>query len=117
MIKNIDIGLLQQMIAEKMVNVTKHPSADLWLYNYSQKCQYEKCWNEITLQCRGLILDSDFKIVARPFGKFFNLEEHTPDQIPALPFDVFDKMDGSLAITYWIDDIPHIATRGSYTCN
>ncbi len=64
--------------------------------------------------CRGLITKGDGTIVARPFGKFFNLEEHK-EILPDGRFKVFDKMDGSLGILYWIDDVPYISTRGSMT--
>jgi RNA ligase len=107
--------LLQEMINEKLVSVQKHPETDLFIYNYSPKVQYEKLWNEVTLKTRGLILDAQMNFVARPFGKFFNLEEHQPNEIPQLPFDVYEKMDGSLGILYWLNDKPFIATRGSFT--
>jgi len=111
----INKELLNQMITEKLVNVQKHPTAELYIYNYSQNVQYDKLWNEVTLQTRGLILDSDMNIVAKPFNKFFNLEEHQINDIPRLPFEVYEKMDGSLGILYWLNDKPYIATRGSFT--
>ena len=66
------------------------------------------------MDCRGLVLDSDGNVVAKPFKKFFNLEELTPGQIPNEPFEVFEKMDGSLGILFnykgeWI-----LATKGSF---
>lgn len=103
------------MLDERLVSVQKHPDAGLFIYNYTNKAQYDRIWNEITLQCRGLILDADLNIVSRPFKKFFNLEELTPSEIPDEPFDVYEKMDGSLGILYWLDDAPYIATRGSFT--
>lgn len=106
--------LLKEMVESGMVRVQKHPYADLWIYNYTQKCQFERCWNEVTLQCRGLILDGGGNVVARPFRKFFNYEELNPDEIPNLPFDVFEKMDGSLGILYWLENTPFVATRGSF---
>ncbi|MEO8568524.1 MAG: T4 RnlA family RNA ligase [Ginsengibacter sp.] len=106
--------LLQEMVNERMVNVAKHPSENLFIYNYSAKAQYDKVWNEITLMARGLILDQDLHIVARPFRKFFNLNELSPSEIPSLPFVVEEKLDGSLGILYWINDKPFIATRGSF---
>lgn len=107
--------LLTQMIDEKLVSVQKHPEADLFIYNYSPKVQYDKLWNEITLQTRGLIMDSEMNYIARPFGKFFNYAEHALEQIPLEPFEVFEKMDGSLGILYWLNNNPFIATRGSFT--
>lgn len=106
--------LLIKMIDEKLVSVQKHPTADLFLYNYTARVQYSQIWNEVTLQTRGLILDSEMNVVARPFNKFFNYEELDPNEMPNLPFDVFEKVDGSLGILYWIDDLPFIATRGSF---
>jgi len=102
------------MLDERMVIVQKHPDADLFIYNYTNKAQYERVWNEITLQCRGLILDSGMNIIARPFKKFFNLEEYPADEIPNESFEVFEKLDGSLGILYWLNDVPRIATRGSF---
>ncbi len=101
-------------INEKLVTVQKHPQADLYIYNYASKVQYEKLWNEITLLTRGLILDAKMNVIARPFGKFFNFDEHKQEDIPNLPFDLFEKMDGSLGILYWLDDTPFIASRGSF---
>jgi hypothetical protein len=56
-------------------------------------------------------------IIARPIKKFFNLEEHPPGEIPDEPFEVYDKIDGSLGILYWAGDVPAIATRGSFISN
>lgn len=103
------------MLEERLVSVQKHPTADLFIYNYTQRAQFSREWNEVTRICRGLILDADFNFVARPFPKFFNLEEHKPEEIPTLPFEVTEKMDGSLGILYWIGDTPFISTRGSFT--
>ncbi|MEL7147858.1 MAG: T4 RnlA family RNA ligase, partial [Bacteroidota bacterium] len=106
--------LLSEMIEGKYVKVQQHPTADLFIYNYTALAQYERAWNECTLQCRGLILDGAGNIVARPFSKFFNLGEYEGQRIPAEPFNVYEKMDGSLGILYWMKDQPMIATRGSF---
>ncbi len=113
--RSIDINNkeLKQLIADGYISVQKHPTAELYIYNYTHKCQFDKVWNEWTLMCRGLILDQAGNVVSAPFRKFFNIEEL--DQLPAESFDVFEKYDGSLGITYWIDDKPSLATRGSFT--
>ena len=105
---------LQKYISEKYVQETKHPSGELFIYNYTQTTQYERKWDDLTLICRGLILDKNQNIVARPFVKFFNLEELKSENIPNESFEIFEKMDGSLGILYWWNDLPHIATRGSF---
>ncbi len=114
----INVELLKKHLEDGYVISQKHPTLDLTIYNYSQFAQYENVWDEVTLMCRGLILDSNYNIIQRPFGKFFNMDEHVSEfkpDIPNLPFEVFDKMDGSLGILYWDGDIPKIASRGSFT--
>lgn len=109
-----DPGALDQLIADGFISRQKHPEADLYIYNYTPKAQYERMWTPETLACRGLILDGAGNVRARPFRKFFNLDEHTGD-LPLEPFEVFEKMDGSLGISYRIGDSMRIATRGSFT--
>mgnify|MGYP003633361341 CR=1 FL=1 len=115
----INIELLKKNIADGFIIKQSHPILDLHIYNYSQKTQYENHWDEITLMCRGLILDSEYNIIQRPFGKFFNLSEHDSEfkpDVPDLPFEVYDKMDGSLGIMYFDEmGTPFIASRGSFT--
>lgn len=110
-----ETSLLNEMMAEGFVVRQNHPEADLFIYNYSQKAQYDRVWNEVTLNCRGLIMDSNMNIVARPFPKFFNLGEQENQHVPNEPFEVYEKMDGSLGILYWHNNQPFIATRGSFT--
>jgi len=107
--------IIQTYLDKNLIRVQKHPDHGLFIYNYTAAAQYERYWDEVTLNCRGLILDEDMNIVARPFPKFFNLGENEHQIIPNEPFDVYDKMDGSLGILYWINDQPFIATSGSYT--
>lgn len=102
------------MIAEGWVQEQKHPTEALFIYNYTQAAQYERYWNEVTLACRGLILDENGRVIARPFGKFFNYEEHDTLEIPNENFEVYEKMDGSLGILYHWNGQPFIATRGSF---
>jgi T4 RnlA family RNA ligase len=106
---------LEKMIQQGYVRVTKHTHANLFIFNYTAKTQYEYMWNEVTAICRGLILNDKHRIVARPFMKFFNYGELPNQVLPNEPFEVFDKMDGSLGILYWWNDRPFIATRGSFT--
>ena len=90
-----------------------HPTLPLTIWNYSPNTQYEGKWDEITLQCRGLVTDNKGNVVAKPFPKFFNIEEckHTPTE----EFEVFEKMDGSLGIAFKYEGEIVYATRGSFT--
>lgn len=109
---------IPSMIDRGYVSATKHPDADLWVYNYTAKAQYEWVWNDTTMSCRGLILDVRGNVIARPFPKFFSKEqlEYTDLHVPwHEPHTITDKMDGSLGILYWMRGRPCIATRGSFT--
>lgn len=90
-----------------------HPELPLTIWNYSQSTQFERMWDEITLQCRGLVTDDEGNVVAHPFRKFFNIEEgmHTPTK----DFRVYEKMDGSLIIVFNYMDNWVVASRGSFT--
>ena len=90
-----------------------HPTLPLTIWNYTEKVQYENLWDEITVQTRGLVTDDKGNIVARPFKKFFNLEEKKHTATP--DFEVFDKMDGSLGILFYYNNQWVMATRGSFT--
>lgn len=105
---------LKEMIDKGYINKIEHPSGKLFIYNYSKSCQFDYVWNEETMTCRGLIVDKDDNVISRPFKKFFNYEEREVE-LPNLPFRIYEKLDGSLGILYWLDDLPFIATRGSFT--
>lgn len=110
-----DIEEIEKLVQNKLIDKRVHPSGQLILYNYSKSCEQKHKWNQYTEMCRGLICDINGNIVARPFKKFFNLEElKDPSVIPNLPFVAYDKLDGSLGILYWFNDAPFIATRGAF---
>ena len=89
-----------------------HPILPLTIWNYTEKVQYESLWDGVTLATRGLVTDGSGRVFARPFSKFFNLEEgrHTSTQ----DFEVFEKMDGSLGIAFVYEERVVYATRGSF---
>jgi hypothetical protein len=66
-------------------------------------------------QCRGLILDSadNWKIVARPWDKFFNEGEVHAAKIDWPTARVQEKLDGSLIIMYWYEGDWRVATSGT----
>jgi hypothetical protein len=111
---NIDLKELNLLIEQKYISVQKHKDASLYIYNYTPQTQFERYWTGITLQCRGLILNENGAVAARPFRKFFNLEEHRLEEIPQEPFEVYEKLDGSMGILYWLNKVPFIASRGSF---
>ena len=114
-IENISELLFE--IEQGNIGIQKHPTEDLYLLWYTDKCSFSHHWTDLTMMCRGLITDLDWNIVQRPFKKFFNYEEiQDKSVIPDSDnFVVYEKIDGSLGILYWIGDKPYITTKGSWT--
>jgi len=110
---------LNKYYDEGLVQKQSHPTLPLTIWNYTPKVQYGvtgdqyKLWDDITVQCRGLVTDDNGIVVARPFKKFFNIEEnrHTSTS----DFEVYEKMDGSLGILFNYKGEWVLATRGSFT--
>lgn len=128
---------LQPFEAEvKKKYVQKSIKEHLVLYNYNDLCTYDCAWNDVTIWSRGIIFNRNTgAIVAAPFSKFFNYAEleRTPnkniegyDQLNKIkeqlfkniqnnvPYEVYEKMDGSLGIIYHDNGQWHVATRGSF---
>lgn len=110
----INVNNLYKLKEQGLITIRPNEDNTLFIANYTSKVQYDKLWTDEIKQCRGLIFKSDGTIIARPFPKFFNLEEHQPEEIPNEPFEVYEKLDGSLGILYFHKGHPKIATRGSF---
>jgi len=89
----VAIDVLRQLVKDGYLTARPHPTADLLIWNYTPKTQFERYWTPETLMCRGLITKADGTVVARSFPKFFNYEEYT-GQLPQEPFTVTEKLDG-----------------------
>ena len=93
-----------------------HPTLDLKIINYTEKAQYDNEWNTVTAQCRGLIVNSEGTVIARPFDKFLNYGQNQADKmLMDERVIITDKMDGSLGILWSYQGEEGIATRGSFT--
>lgn len=116
-LEKVDWNVLNNYIEENLIIANKHPEFDIWILNYSPKAQSKKFWDIYTLSCRGMVIDSEGNILARPFQKFKNYEEHDPSEIDLTQdFDIFEKMDGSLIIIFYYEPRMTwiVATRGSF---
>ncbi|MEU6933822.1 RNA ligase [Streptomyces sp. NPDC046374] len=97
-----------------------HPELPLSIYTYTRACQYEGVWNEVTVRCRGLVADdSTGRIVALPLPKFFNVSEHESGRpyaptLPDEPFEVYEKVDGSLGVLFHYAGRWRVASKGSF---
>jgi RNA ligase len=119
---NLSLEILNQYVEEGWVVKNDHPSLPLSIYNYSRKTQYDSKWDDVTLQCRGVITDNATgKVLVRPFKKFFNYEELAGNkwkesQLPPMCDYVYiqEKLDGSLGILLNYEGEWIMATRGSF---
>jgi RNA ligase len=111
----LDRNALEQQIADGFIARKVHPNAPLTIYDYTQRTQFERVWTPETRASRGLMVHDDGRVWARPFPKFFNSGEHETLPIHE-PFEVFEKLDGSLGILYRhpITNEWCVSTRGSF---
>jgi RNA ligase len=109
----IPLSILDDYSKRGLLFKQTHKTLPLSIWNYTPEVQYGQLWDEITLASRGLVTDNKGNVVAKPFTKFFNIEEgkHTPTP----DFEVFEKMDGSLGIMFKYNGEMVCATRGSFT--
>ncbi|MFD9301514.1 RNA ligase [Streptomyces sp. NPDC060048] len=112
---------LTEAIDAGYVTRKSHPELPLSLYTYTRTAQYERVWNQVTTICRGLVADDvSGAVVALPLPKFFNVGEHESDQpyapaLPDEPFEVYDKVDGSLGVLFHYAGKWRAASKGSFT--
>lgn len=109
----VNLSEINRLLDDGLLIRSNHPTYPLTILNYSARCQYDKIWNETTLMCRGLVIHSETgEIIARPFKKFFNWEELS--EIPAEPFELYEKLDGSFGIVFRYNNEWILASRGSF---
>lgn len=116
----IDMDAVAAEIDAGYVTERSHPEFPaLRILNYTDRCQFDRHWNDVTRVTRGLIYNTDTReLLARPFPKFHNYGEPEVGAIDldAPIFGAWDKLDGSLGIQYARPDGRQaIATRGSFS--
>ena len=115
----LDERRLTEHLRNGLVSARRHSRLSLTIYNYTPQCMFANHWDDVTEQCRGLIVNDAGRVIARPFRKFFNLntsfrpETHEAN-LPLGPPEVTDKLDGSLGILWQYDGEVGIATRGAF---
>lgn len=114
------LDMLRSLQTDRLISVRSLD--DLIICNYTQRCAYDRKWDDATMICRGLILRLDDvweqateirEVVALPFKKFFNVGEG--DRYPTEKLvEVTTKEDGVLGILFRHNGGYRIATRGSF---
>ena len=127
---------LEKMIPKK-IEQNSDEKEELRIYQYKQELQTTmEGWNITSLLARGIIFNSENKIIATPFPKFWNCSkswggtssEYKQDRAGIQISDlnkkiknigggvrVEEKIDGSLGIIFYHNDIWRVSTKGSLT--
>jgi T4 RnlA family RNA ligase len=109
----MNLETLHKYKEDGLLRCQTHPTLPLTIWNYTEKVQYERLWDKVTLSCRGLVFDDEGNQVSYPFKKFFNIEEnkHTPTN----DFEIYEKVDGSLITVFNYNGEWVASSRGSFT--
>ena len=110
-IKYIKKKSLEDLVKEFSLQIRKHskyPNLVQLMYD-----QLDTPKNEITNNCRGLIIDTNtMEIVSFPFTRF---DDYNPDNATHIDFNdcvFWTKLDGSIMTLYWYDNKWHVASKG-----
>ena len=70
-------------------------------------------------ECRGIIFDTEGRIMSRPFHKFFNVNEREETQTHLIdmsrPHVIMEKMDGSMIRPILVNGVVRLATKMGVT--
>ena len=106
--------------ASSLVSAFFHPTLPLIGLNYTPVAHntlyaFPAGWTPALRLCRGIVFDRDGRLVAKPFDKFFNYNEHEETKnLPDEPFTATVKHDGHLGIIFEHGNEWHITTRGDF---
>lgn len=109
------LNQLQNEINSNNIRVGVNSNLPLKIYNYTSQAQFSENWNEVTMTCRGLILDDKGNVVVLPPPKFFNRGEKFAAPVDLLNARISEKLDGMMIIIKMDNDYGLIITsRGSF---
>jgi len=123
MIKKFDWSVLNDYIKKGLIRSNKHPKHDIFVLNYTKKTQYNNHWDNITITCRGIVIDGQGNVIARSFNKFFNVEQHIVECLKHQSYgdisynkklDIYEKIDGSLGLLFYYNNEWILCSRGSF---
>ena len=114
--KTVDwLTKVDEYIEQGYIRVAQHPTKPLKIYNYTQKTQFEGFWNDITMQCRGLVLDENGAVIIKCPKKFFNQDEPHAAKVNLSNAYITEKLDGYyISVRYDSEYGGIITSRGSF---
>ena len=118
--------ILKAECERRGVKMKEHPEAKgLFCLKYNEETAYTKSWDNFNTRCRGLVVyfpsNSEGHIVSHPFDKFYNPDEHPSTHYKILErkgaFKAYEKLDGTMIVAGWDDDLGWIINTGSEFVN
>ena len=105
---------LDSLYKEFNIVITHHDELPIYILNYNQINSPKT--HPIVMECRGLVLDRDYNVVARSFRRFFNYNEIPEDdkKFDWNNFSARSKEDGSLILLYYYSGAWRVNTRNSF---
>lgn len=109
---------LRPHLADKkeMRFMTQPNGVTIGCYQFSDSRTFDSA---LALECRGIAFGPDGQVVSRPLHKFFNLGERpgvlSEDVLARADLvGVYDKLDGSMIATAWLNDELHWRSKQSF---
>ena len=132
----INDKLLKTLEKAGLIRVDHHPTLDLRLIKYTANAVYaihsrDKISDftgklglsvdeirDFIIQCRGLVIDSNYNIVTNVVPKFFNYQDFKMDELVgkflSVPYRVTEKADGSAILLFNYDAKWIFTTLGKF---
>lgn len=88
---------------------------DIYILKYKKRVFFDDLWNRYTEECRGTIVDKDFKVISRPFTKIYNygIEKLAPTLAEDTPVHAIRKVNGFMLAATWYRGELLLSTTGS----
>ena len=105
---------LEKLSEEFSIVIKKHDALPIFILNYDQIDSPKD--HPVVMECRSLVLDYDYNIVAKSFNRFFNYGE-MPDfdkNFDWTNFSISSKEDGSLILIYYYNGSWRVNSRNSF---
>ena len=107
--ENVDMSVYELVHSMRLNrNIYEKSYGRISSFNFTRQAFEKGIWDEITNKARGLFIDVvDYKIVARAYNKFFNINERPETQFNNLrfklqfPVTAYVKENGFLGIVGW----------------
>lgn len=106
-------SLIQDLLPEIEFYKSHHPSFPLYIFCSKKNIALKrKEAINISVNLRGIITDLNHNILYRGFGRFPIV--HLSDLIALKAPTIMHKLDGSLGIMYWHNNMPFISSKRSF---